>query len=88
MPFKSKSQVAACFAKKDRGEAKGWNCEEWAHATPDIKKLPEHKKEKKGAAVDPRLAIVARLEKQASTTAQRLGIRAGALALGVAPCPA
>jgi hypothetical protein len=82
MPFVSKSQEKACFAKKSRGEAKGWNCEEWAHKT-DYKKLPEHKKE--AAAVDPRLAVVANLEKQASTLAQRLGIRAGAVALGIGP---
>jgi hypothetical protein len=84
MPFVSKSQERACFAKKSRGQAKGWNCEEWAHKT-DQKTLPEHKK---AAAVDPRLAVVTRLEKQASTTAQVLGVRAGALALGVVPCPA
>jgi hypothetical protein len=44
MPFESKAQMKACFAKKSRGEGKGWNCEEWARATPNIKKLPEHVK--------------------------------------------
>jgi hypothetical protein len=86
MPFVSKAQVGKCFALKERGQGKGWNCDEWAHKTKSIKKLPEHKKE--AAAVDPRLAVVAGLEKRASTTAQRLGIRAGAVALGVVPCPA
>jgi hypothetical protein len=74
MPFKSKSQVRACFAKKDKGQAKGWNCEEWAHATKSIKKLPE----KKGAA-----QVVAELEKQAQNLPQLLGIRAAALNMGV-----
>lgn len=75
MPFKSKSQMRACFAKKERGAAKGWNCKEWAHATKSIKKLPE----KKGAA-----RIVADLEKQASSVSQLLGVRAAAMMLGIA----
>ena len=79
MPFKSRAQAAACFAKRDAGKAKGWNCKEWAAATPSIKKLPKHvKKEKKGAAV-----VVAELEKQAMTISQLLGVRAAALNLGV-----
>lgn len=47
MPFVSKSQARACFAKKDPD----WNCEEWAEKT-DFSKLPEKKKgkEKKGAS--------------------------------------
>jgi len=44
MPFTSKAQMAACFAKKKRGEAKGWDCEEWARATKNPKALPEHVK--------------------------------------------
>lgn len=47
MPFKSKAQVRACFAKKARGEAKGWNCGEWAKATGNIKKLPNRVTKKK-----------------------------------------
>ena len=43
MPFTSKTQMAACFAKKSRGQAKGWNCKEWAAKT-DTKSLPEHVK--------------------------------------------
>ena len=42
MPFTSKAQMKKCFAMKGRGQAKGWNCEEWAHKTPSLKKLPEH----------------------------------------------
>lgn len=42
MPFKSKSQVAKCFAMKSRGEAGSWNCTEWARATPNMKNLPKH----------------------------------------------
>jgi hypothetical protein len=74
MPFKSKSQLRACFAKRERGQAKGWNCKEWAHKTRSIKKLPE----KKGAA-----EVIRELEKQASTSSQLLGIRAAALMLGL-----
>ena len=41
MPFKSKSQIRACYAKRARGEAGTWDCEEWSDATKDPKKLPE-----------------------------------------------
>ena len=37
MPFVSKSQRRACYAKNDPN----WNCEEWEQKTP--KKLPEKK---------------------------------------------
>lgn len=43
LPFKSKSQMRACFAKREDGEAKGWNCDEWAHSTPNLKSLPDKK---------------------------------------------
>jgi hypothetical protein len=75
MPFQSKAQMKKCFAMKGRGQAKGWNCEEWAHKTKSLKKLPE----KVGAA-----QAVAELEKQAQTLPQLLGVRAAALTLGVA----
>jgi hypothetical protein len=75
MPFTSKAQMKKCFAMRGRGQAKGWNCEEWAHKTKSIKKLPE----KVGAA-----GVVAELEKQAQTMPQLLGIRAAALTLGLA----
>ena len=45
MPFQSKAQMKACFAKKSRGQAKGWNCAEWAKKTKDPKALPEHVKQ-------------------------------------------
>jgi hypothetical protein len=48
MPFKSKAQMKACYAKKARGEAGSWKCNEWAHATSNIKSLPEHVKKKAG----------------------------------------
>lgn len=35
--------MRACFAKREDGEAKGWNCDEWAHSTPNLKRLPEKK---------------------------------------------
>ena len=40
MPFASKRQSRKCFAMRGKGEAKGWNCEEFAHAT-NYKTLPE-----------------------------------------------
>jgi hypothetical protein len=42
MPFKSKAQEKFMFAAENRGEIKKGTAEEWAHATPDIKKLPEY----------------------------------------------
>jgi hypothetical protein len=45
MPFKSKAQQKACYARKGRGQAKGWDCDEWSEET-NFKRLPE----KKGAA--------------------------------------
>ncbi len=49
MPFKSKAQMRAAFGgylgKEMRGKA-----DTWAHETPDIKSLPEHKKKPKGKA--------------------------------------
>lgn len=41
MPFTSKSQQRACYAKKAAGEAKGWNCKSWSAMT-DQKSLPQH----------------------------------------------
>lgn len=44
MPFKSKAQSKACYAKKDPN----WNCKEWSAKT-DTSKLPERvTKKKKG----------------------------------------
>ena len=43
MPFKSKSQMKACFAKKDPK----WPCKEWVKETPNVKQLPEKLKQKK-----------------------------------------
>lgn len=42
MPFKSKAQMRACYAQ----HKKGWNCAEWAHATSNIKSLPERVKKR------------------------------------------
>lgn len=39
MPFVSKQQVKACYAKGD----KNWNCHAWAAETPSIKDLPRRK---------------------------------------------
>ena len=40
MPFKSKAQSRACYAKKSRGQAGSWDCSEWSKKT-NYKKLPE-----------------------------------------------
>ena len=44
VPFKSKSQERLFFAKEAKGELPKGKAEEWAHETPNIKKLPEHVK--------------------------------------------
>ena len=44
MPFKSKSQVRAFFAKKSKGEAGNWDGREWLRKTKSIKNLPERVK--------------------------------------------
>lgn len=49
MPFASKAQARKCFAMKARGQAKGWDCEEWAEET-DFEELPEKKRKKESAA--------------------------------------
>lgn len=43
MPFQSRKQAKKCFALRARGQAKGWDCEEFARHT-DYPKLPERKK--------------------------------------------
>jgi len=40
VPFESKAQMAACFAKDDPK----WDCGKWASHTEDIKSLPEKKR--------------------------------------------
>lgn len=45
MPFQSKAQQRACYAKKGRGKARGWDCDEWSEDT-NFRRLPE----KKGAS--------------------------------------
>ena len=56
MPYKSKSQVRAFFAKEERGELPKGTAKEWAHKTPDIKKLPEHVKKSSAQIADEVLA--------------------------------
>lgn len=54
MPFKSKSQWRACWAKNDPN----WDCREFAHATDvPFKKLP--KKVKKETSKEAKLASTA-----------------------------
>jgi hypothetical protein len=44
MPFKSKAQARLFFLKQERNELKPGTAQEWAHATPSIRALPEHVK--------------------------------------------
>lgn len=51
MPFKSKSQMRACWAQKRRSEERGekstWDCHKWYHEGGGAKqfaKLPDRKK--------------------------------------------
>lgn len=60
MPFKSKAQQRFMFAAEARGEVPKGTAREWAHATKDIKSLPERKKKKKKAFVDSFLAVCVR----------------------------
>lgn len=46
MPFQSKSQMKAAFGGY-LGAAMKSKAREWAHETPNIKHLPEHKKKTK-----------------------------------------
>ncbi len=43
MPFKSKSQLRTCYARKHSHPSSTWNCDEWLRKTPDIGCLPEKK---------------------------------------------
>ena len=47
MPFKSKAQMRKFGAMLSRGEISKKKFDEWAHATKNIKKLPERVKKKK-----------------------------------------
>ena len=51
MPFKSEAQRRKFWAMAGRGEISKKTVEEWEHATPKNKKLPEHVKAKK-ASID------------------------------------
>lgn len=57
MPFKSKAQQRFMFAAEDRGDVPKGTARRWAHHTPDIKKLPEHKKHEKKAELLRKLAF-------------------------------
>ena len=47
MPFRSKSQLRKFGAMLSRGEISKKKFDEWAHATKNIKKLPEKVKKSK-----------------------------------------
>ena len=59
MPFKSKSQIRACYAKRSAGEAGSWNCEEWSDVTKGHKSLPETVK-KASSLIAPEFAKIAK----------------------------
>ena len=46
MPFQSKAQMGAAFGGYLGPEMKA-KADTWAHETPDIKSVPQHKKKKK-----------------------------------------
>jgi hypothetical protein len=50
MPYKSKAQQRFMFAAEERGDVPKGTAREWAHKTPNIKKLPEKVKHKKTAS--------------------------------------
>lgn len=47
MPYKSIAQMRKFFAMESRGELPKGEAKKWAHETPNIKSLPEHKKKPK-----------------------------------------
>lgn len=49
MPAKSKAQLREMFVLEKEGKVKKGTAKEWADATPNIKKLPEHVKKKRQA---------------------------------------
>lgn len=59
MPFKSASQMRAAFSGALGQEMKG-KAHEWAHETPNLKKLPDHVKHAKAHMT--RAAVVAQLK--------------------------
>ena len=63
MPFKSKAQMKACFAKDDPK----WDCKKWGKETPHKDKLPE----KADKAEDSR----EKAHKEAVSNLKRLGRR-------------
>lgn len=44
MPFKSKAQVGKIAILEKEGKVKKGTVKEWASETPNMKKLPKHKK--------------------------------------------
>jgi hypothetical protein len=52
MSFKSKAQQRYMFSAEARGELKPGTAREWAHETPDIKKLPERVGDDSKVAID------------------------------------
>ncbi len=53
MPFKSKAQARFMFAAEARGDVKPGTAEEFAKATPSIKRLPEKVGQKRRRRVVP-----------------------------------
>jgi len=40
MPFRSKSQIRACYSQRSRNIKNKWNCDLWLSHTKNINKLP------------------------------------------------
>lgn len=55
MPFKSKNQIKACYAKKDKNPNSSWDCDAWMkETTKKVKDLPSKvKKEAAGSCGNP-----------------------------------
>ncbi len=69
MPAKSLAQLRKLFTLEKRGELKAGTAEEFAHATPNIKKLPEHVKHYRGGEIQSM--------KHHSTDGERYGLSRG-----------
>lgn len=57
MPYKSKAQMRMMFAKEKAGEVPQGTAQRWADETPDIKNLPEHKKQAEWVGAFIKMAI-------------------------------
>lgn len=47
MPFRSKKQIAKCFAMKKRNPHSTWDCAAWLRETTSVKALPTRVRKRK-----------------------------------------